>query len=275
MKEFLLYPAIDLRHGQAVRLYKGDYDQMTVYDSDPAAVAVRFQEAGAKFLHVVDLDGAKEGSQQNRPVIESIVKATGLPVQVGGGIRNGDTLEALFSLGVTRAILGTAAVNEPEFVRVALREYGEKIAIGIDAKDGMVAVNGWLETSTISAIDLGRELKAAGATRVIFTDISRDGTLTGPNIPAIVEMAERTGLGVIASGGIKDTSDLLELAKYQGKGVIGSIIGKAIYNGNIELASAIQEVNSDLAADSGEGAAEKLSAVSALSPEERDAKGRA
>ncbi|PWK13011.1 1-(5-phosphoribosyl)-5-[(5-phosphoribosylamino)methylideneamino]imidazole-4-carboxamide isomerase [Tumebacillus permanentifrigoris] len=243
MSEFLLYPAIDLRNGQAVRLYKGDYDQMTVYDNDPASVAVRFKEAGAKFLHVVDLDGAKEGSQQNRPVIEAIVKATGLPVQVGGGIRNGETLEALFSLGVQRAILGTAAVNEPEFVRAALQEYGEKIAIGIDAKDGMVAVNGWLETSTITAIDLGRELKGAGATRVIFTDISRDGTLTGPNIPAIVEMAEKTGLGVIASGGIKDTNDLLELATYRGRGVIGSIIGKAIYNGNIELVDAIREVN--------------------------------
>lgn len=247
MNEFILYPAIDLRDGQAVRLYKGDYDQMTVYDSDPAAVARRFKEAGARFLHVVDLDGAKEGSPKNRPVIEAIVKASGLPVQVGGGIRTGETLEALFSLGVERAILGTAAVNRPDFVREALREYGDKINIGIDAKDGMVAVNGWLETSSITAVDLGRELKAAGATRVIFTDIARDGTLTGPNIPAIVEMAEQTGLGVIASGGIKETADLLELAKYQGRGVIGSIIGKAIYNGNIDLASCIREVDTALA----------------------------
>jgi phosphoribosylformimino-5-aminoimidazole carboxamide ribotide isomerase len=248
MSEFVLYPAIDLRGGQAVRLYKGDYDQMTVYDSDPAAVARRFKEAGARFLHVVDLDGAKEGSQQNRPVIEAIVKASGLPVQVGGGIRNGETLEALFSLGVARAILGTAAVNEPEFVRAALREYGEKIAIGIDAKDGRVAVNGWLETASVTAIELGRELKGAGATRVIFTDISRDGTLSGPNVAAIVEMAEKTGLGVIASGGIKETGDLLELAQYKGRGVIGSIIGKAIYNGNIDLAAAIREVDAAVGA---------------------------
>jgi phosphoribosylformimino-5-aminoimidazole carboxamide ribotide isomerase len=243
MSEFVLYPAIDLRAGQAVRLSKGDYDQMTVYDSDPAAVARRFKDAGARFLHVVDLDGAKEGSQQNRPVIEAIVKASGLPVQVGGGIRTGETLEALFSLGVVRAILGTAAVKQPDFVRAALKEYGEKIAIGIDAKDGRVAVNGWLETSDVTAVELGRELKSAGAVRVIFTDISRDGMLTGPNIPAIVELAEKTGLGVIASGGIKETADLLELAKSRRKGVIGSIIGKAIYNGNIDLAAAIQEVD--------------------------------
>lgn len=242
MSEFLLYPAIDLLDGQAVRLYKGDYEQKTVYDADPAAVARRFKEAGARYLHVVDLNGAKEGSPHNRPVIEAIVQASGLPVQVGGGIRNGDTLEALFALGVSRAILGTAAVNQPEFVRDALKEYGEKIAIGIDAKDGLVAVNGWLETSSITAVELGRELKAAGATTVIFTDISRDGTLTGPNVAATVEMAEKTGLGVIASGGIKETGDLLELAKYRGKGVIGSIIGKAIYNGNIDLATAIRDV---------------------------------
>jgi len=248
MSEFILYPAIDLKDGQAVRLFKGDYDQMTVYDRDPAAVARRFQQAGARFIHVVDLDGAKDGSQKNRAVIEAIVTASGLPVQVGGGIRSGDTLEALFAAGVQRAILGTAAVNQPEFVRAALREYGDKIAIGIDAKDGRVAVNGWLETSDITAIDLGRELQAAGATRVIFTDIARDGTLTGPNIPAIVEMAEQTGLGVIASGGIKDTGDLLALAQYRAKGVVGSIIGKAIYNGNIDLATAIDEVGAAVTA---------------------------
>jgi len=246
MNEFILYPAIDLKDGQAVRLYKGDYDRMTVYDKDPASVAKRFRDAGASFLHVVDLDGAKDGSQQNRAVIEAIVKASGLPVQVGGGIRSGDALEALFAAGAARAILGTAAVNQPDFVRAALKEYGDKIAIGIDAKDGMVAVNGWLETSGVTAIELGCELKAAGATRVIFTDIARDGTLTGPNIPAIVEMAERTGLGVIASGGIKETNDLLQLAKYKGKGVVGSIIGKAIYNGNIDLGTAITAVEEAL-----------------------------
>ncbi|TCP55879.1 1-(5-phosphoribosyl)-5-[(5-phosphoribosylamino)methylideneamino] imidazole-4-carboxamide isomerase [Tumebacillus sp. BK434] len=243
MSEFMLYPAIDLRGGQAVRLYKGDYEQMTVYDDDPAAVAGRFRAAGAQFLHVVDLDGAKEGSPKNHPVIAEIVSAFGRPVQVGGGIRTGETLEALFSLGVVRAILGTAAVNQPDFVRAALQEYGERIMIGIDAKDGRVAVNGWLETSDVTAVELGRELKAAGASRVIFTDIARDGTLTGPNLPAIVEMAEQTGLGVIASGGIKETNDLLELAKYRGRGVIGSIIGKALYNGNIELTEAIREVD--------------------------------
>jgi phosphoribosylformimino-5-aminoimidazole carboxamide ribotide isomerase len=242
MKEFLLYPAIDIRGGKAVRLLRGDYNAMTVYNDNPASVAKGFEEQGARFIHVVDLDGAKEGSQQNRAVIAEVVKSVQVPVQVGGGIRNGETLEALFALGVSRCILGTAAVEKPDFVKDALKEYGEKIAIGIDAKDGMVAVNGWLETSSVSAIELGQQLKQWGATRIIFTDISRDGTLTGPNIPAIVEMAKHTELSVIASGGVKETSDLLKLAEYRNQGVAGAIIGKAIYTGNIDLRQAIAEI---------------------------------
>jgi phosphoribosylformimino-5-aminoimidazole carboxamide ribotide isomerase len=242
MKEFLLYPAIDIHEGKAVRLLRGDYHAVTVYNDNPASVAKGFEEQGARFIHVVDLDGAKEGSQQNRAVIAEIVKSVQVPVQVGGGIRNGETLEALFALGVSRCILGTAAVEKPDFVKDALKEYGEKIAIGIDAKDGMVAVKGWLETSSVSAIELGKQLKQWGATRIIFTDISRDGTLTGPNIPAIVEMAKQTELSVIASGGVKETSDLLKLAEYRNQGVAGAIIGKAIYTGNIDLRQAIAEI---------------------------------
>ncbi len=242
MNDFIIYPAIDLHGGQAVRLLKGDYQQMTVYDRDPVAVARRFQMAGASELHLVDLDGAKAGAQQNGAVIEAIVKATDLAVQVGGGIRSTETLERLFSLGVKRAILGTAAVKRPELVRVALREYGEQILIGIDAKAGKVAVDGWLETSELTAVEMARELRAAGATRVIYTDISRDGTLAGPNVQGIVELAEQTGLEVIASGGIKEVGDLLQLARYRRAGVVGSIVGRALYEGQIDLAQALTAV---------------------------------
>ncbi|BCJ87937.1 1-(5-phosphoribosyl)-5-[(5-phosphoribosylamino)methylideneamino]imidazole-4-carboxamide isomerase [Effusibacillus dendaii] len=250
-QEFIIYPAIDILGGKAVRLLRGDYGEKTVYSDEPAAVAQKWVEQGADFIHVVDLDGAKEGSQQNRPVIESIVKHVPVPVQVGGGIRTGETLEALFSIGVARCILGTAAVREPEFVKQALVEYGERIAIGIDAKDGYVAVNGWLETSDVTAVELGRELKSHGATRVIFTDIARDGTLTGPNLAANIEMARQTGLKVIASGGVKDTNDLIELAKYRIDGVAGAIVGKALYAGNIELADALARIKQGLSNEGG------------------------
>lgn len=249
--EFILYPAIDILGGKAVRLLRGDYNEQTVYNDSPVDAALNWVEQGAAFVHVVDLDGAKEGSQQNRPVIEQIVKGVPVPVQVGGGIRSGETLEALFSLGVARCILGTAAVREPDFVRQALAEFGEKIAIGIDAKNGWVAVNGWLETSDISAIELGKQLRDWGATRVIFTDIARDGTLTGPNLAASIELAEQTGLKVIASGGVKETGDLLQLAKYRNVGVAGAIIGKALYTGSMDLQDAIRQIDQTLTATEG------------------------
>lgn len=245
--EFILYPAIDILGGKAVRLLRGDYGEMTVYSDNPAEVARKWVEQGAEFIHLVDLDGAKEGSQQNRPVIEEIVKSVPVPVQVGGGIRTGEALEALFSLGAARCILGTAAVRNPDFVKQALAEYGGKIAIGIDAKNGWVAVDGWLETSDISAVELGRQLKDWGASRVIFTDIARDGTLSGPNLAANIELAEATGLKVIASGGVRETKDLLELAKYRSAGVAGAIIGKALYAGSIGLRSAIDQVRRAMA----------------------------
>ncbi|WP_018132077.1 1-(5-phosphoribosyl)-5-[(5-phosphoribosylamino)methylideneamino]imidazole-4-carboxamide isomerase [Effusibacillus pohliae] len=250
--EFVLYPAIDILGGKAVRLLRGDYDEQTVYHDNPVDAARQWVGQGAEFIHVVDLDGAKAGSQQNRPVIEQIVKSVPVPVQVGGGIRNGETLEALFSLGVARCILGTAAVREPDFAKQALVEYGERIVIGLDAKNGWVAVNGWLETSDVSAIELGRQLKEWGATRVIFTDIARDGTLSGPNLAANIELAEQTGLKVIASGGVKETNDLLQLVKYRHVGVAGAIIGKALYTGSIRLQSAAEQVKQALAADGGE-----------------------
>lgn len=251
---FTLYPAIDILEGQAVRLLRGDYEAKTTYADNPADVAAKWVEQGANFIHVVDLDGAKQGSPRNRPVIEEIVKSVPVPVQVGGGIRNRETLEGLFSIGVARCILGTAAIQEPELVQYALAQYGEKIAIGIDAKNGFVAVNGWLQTSQVSAIDLALQLKEWGATRVIFTDIARDGTLAGPNLAANVELAKRTGLQVIASGGVKQTTDLIELAKYQKDGVEGAIIGKALYTGNIDLQEALARVDRVLTQSSGRDA---------------------
>lgn len=242
MSEFILYPAIDIRDGKAVRLLRGDYQAMTVYHDHPAEVAQNFVKQGAQFLHVVDLDGAKDGSLRNREAIAEIVRSVPIPVQVGGGIRNGETLESLFRLGVARCILGTAAVEQPDFVREALQKYGEKIAIGIDARDGRVAVKGWLETADILAVDLGKQLKEWGATRVIFTDIARDGTLTGPNLPAIVRMAEETGLGVIASGGVKEIADVQALAAHRAQGVAGAIIGKALYAGKVDLSQALAAV---------------------------------
>jgi phosphoribosylformimino-5-aminoimidazole carboxamide ribotide isomerase len=240
--EFRLYPAIDIRDGKAVRLFKGDYEQMTVYHEHPPEVARAWEAQGAQFLHVVDLDGAKNGVRSNQHVIRQIVEAVNIPVQVGGGIRDMQTLESYLELGVARCILGTAAVQNPGFVKDALNLYGDKIVIGLDAKDGKVAVNGWLETSDITAVELGKQLARHGATRVIFTDIARDGTLNGPNVPAIVQLAQETGLKVIASGGVKSVDDLVELAGYAHHGVAGAIIGKALYTGAIRLSEAIQAV---------------------------------
>jgi phosphoribosylformimino-5-aminoimidazole carboxamide ribotide isomerase len=251
--EFVLYPAIDILDGKAVRLVRGDYNDKTTYADNPAEAALQWAGQGASYIHVVDLDGAKEGSPKNRPVIEEIVKRVAVPVQVGGGIRSGETLEALFSLGVSRCILGTAAIETPEFVQHALAEYGERIAIGIDAKNGWVAVNGWLETSSVSAIELGRQLQDWGATRVIFTDIARDGTLTGPNLAASIELAEQTGLMVIVSGGVKETDDLLELARFRQAGIAGAIVGKALYAGNIDLREALNRVKQAIEPQSVDG----------------------
>jgi len=250
VNEYILYPALDLKDGQCVRLTRGDYNAMTVYNSEPPAVAAEFADAGAKWLHVVDLDAAREGDpsqldqpvRDNRDVIAQIVGRVSIPIQVGGGIRTMQRLERLFEAGVSRCILGTAAVSNPAFVTEALRNYGERIAIGVDAKDGMVAVHGWTETSDVSATELGKRLAAAGATRVIFTDIARDGMLGGPNVQAIVRMAQETGLAVIASGGVRSAENLVELARHRSEGVAGAIIGKALYTGHVNLREAIDAV---------------------------------
>lgn len=232
-----IYPAIDLRGGQVVRLTKGDYDRMTVYASDPAGIAERFAAQGAAYLHVVDLDGAKDGTLHNFSAVAAITKAAGLFVEVGGGIREMARIEKYLSLGVNRCILGTAAVNNPAFLKEALREFGAHIAVGVDAKDGFVAVSGWLELTEKRGVDYCSELRDLGVKTVVYTDISRDGMLIGPNHALYDALSGITGLDVIASGGVTTVDDVRQLA---GTGIHGAIIGKALYAGKITLSEALE-----------------------------------
>ncbi|MFC4077495.1 1-(5-phosphoribosyl)-5-[(5-phosphoribosylamino)methylideneamino]imidazole-4-carboxamide isomerase [Salinithrix halophila] len=239
---FTLYPAIDLRGGQCVRLFQGDYDAETVYDKDPVAVARRWVEQGAEWLHVVDLDAARSGEPVNLPVIREVVSAIEVPIQVGGGVRDMDRLEALLDLGVARVVIGSAAIDDPDFVQAALARHGDQIALGLDARNGRVATHGWLDDSEVLAEDLAQKMVSLGAETFIFTDISRDGTLSGPNIPAVRNLALATGKKVIASGGVKSVSNLLELSRYRVEGVEGAIVGKALYTGDVELSEALSAV---------------------------------
>lgn len=240
---FTLYPAIDLRGGRCVRLLQGDYDCETVYDTDPVAVAKRWESEGAKWLHLVDLDAARTGEPINLPVIRQIAAAVHIPIQVGGGIRDRKRADELFAAGVRRLILGSAAIENVAFVKQLLIDHGDRIAIGIDARDGFVATHGWLETSQVKAEDLAIELVRAGAQTFIFTDISRDGTLSGPNTHAIRKLAEVSGGKVIASGGVSSTEDLVRLAAHAEQGVVGAIIGRALYTGDVVLSEALGAVD--------------------------------
>ena len=234
-------PAIDLLDGRCVRLYQGDYEQSQVFNENPLEVALQFQNQGATRLHVVDLDGAKEGNSVNLDTIAEIVKNLTIPVQVGGGLRNKASIERLFNLGVERAIVGTVAVENPELVKQLCEEFPQKIAIGIDARNGKVATKGWLETSTVEATDLAQQISDKAAA-IIYTDISRDGTLVGPNMEALREVAEISPVPVIASGGISSLTDLLGLLSVESLGVNGVIVGKAIYTGAVDLTEAIQAI---------------------------------
>ncbi|MDR6225635.1 1-(5-phosphoribosyl)-5-[(5-phosphoribosylamino)methylideneamino]imidazole-4-carboxamide isomerase [Desmospora profundinema] len=242
---FTLYPAIDLRGGRCVRLFQGDYDQETVYDNDPVAVARRFAGQGALWLHVVDLDAARTGEPVNMEVIRKMVRAVDCPVQVGGGVRGMERLQQLLDAGVQRVVIGSAAVDNPSFVKEALGRYGDRIALGLDARDGMVATHGWLDTSDVPAERLAKEMVALGAETFIFTDIARDGTLTGPNVEAIRSLAQVTGREVIASGGVRTNDDLSELARYRDEGVAGAIVGKALYTGAVCLDEALLSVKKE------------------------------
>lgn len=232
----IVFPAIDLYEGKAVRLQRGDYNKMTVYSNCPSELGKKFAECGAEYIHTVDLEGAKNGTTPNLSVVAEIASASGLPVQIGGGIRNMETVEKYLSAGVARVIIGTAAVTDPEFLCEAVGKYGERIAVGVDIKDGMAAIRGWLEKSELSAYGLFDRLQSAGVKTVICTDISKDGMLSGTNTDLYRELMERYSLDIVASGGVTTVSDIAELRKM---GMYGAIVGKALYQGNIDLREAV------------------------------------
>ena len=234
-----IFPAIDLSGGQVVRLYQGDYDKMTVYGADPCAVAREFVAAGAKYLHVVDLDGAKDGTLANFDTIAALAKQGGLYIEVGGGIRTEERIQKYLDLGVSRCILGTIAVKDFEFTARMAKKYGDQIAVGVDARDGYVAVSGWLETSQEKGVDFCRRLRDAGVQTVIYTDISRDGAEQGTNLELYRELAGIEGLSITASGGVSSIDELKEL---QTIGTHAAILGKALYTGRLDLAEVIKEV---------------------------------
>lgn len=235
----LVIPAIDLRGGKCVRLVEGRADRETVYSGDPVAVALKWQAGGARWLHVVDLDGAFRGEPVHLPVIREIIGAVSIPVEVGGGIRERGAVEEVLNCGAARAIVGTVAVYNPDLVRGLTRDFGEKIVVSVDCRDGVVAVRGWESLAGIRAAAFGRQLKKFGVKRVVFTDIRRDGTLKGPNLAAVADFARETGLKVIASGGVSRAEDIRELRKLEELGVEAVIIGKALYDGRLTIQEAI------------------------------------
>lgn len=232
-----LFPAIDLIGGCAVRLVKGDYAQKTVYSDNPAEVARSFAAAGAKYLHVVDLEGAKDGGTPNLETIKNIVEKGGLLVEVGGGIRSEKVIKKYLDAGVFRVILGTAAVQNPLFLEEMVQKYGEKIAVGVDIKDGMVAIKGWTEVSAESCFDFCEKLQKIGVKTIICTDISKDGLLSGTNLELYKELSEKFSVDIVASGGVTTLDDVKKLADM---GMYGAILGKALYTGNIDLKAAVE-----------------------------------
>ena len=235
----LVIPAIDLKEGKCVRLDQGLMERDTVYSDNPAAQALAWQAQGAELLHIVDLDGAFAGEPKNRAAIEAIVKALQIPTQLGGGIRDMATIEAYLGMGVGRVIIGTAAQRNPELVREACGKFPGRIVVGIDAKNGMVAVQGWAEVTDITAIELARKFAGDGVAAIVYTDISRDGMLQGPNIEATRQLAEAIPIPVIASGGISSLRDIENLMAVEASGIAGAITGKAIYSGAMDLTAAI------------------------------------
>ena len=234
-----LYPAIDMKDGRCVRLQQGRFDQVKIYSDSPAEVAALWESKGASFLHLVDLDGALRGRSVNAECIRQIVQTVQIPTELGGGIRTLNDIEEVLELGVYRAIIGTKAVEDPDMLRQAVERFGaEHIVVGIDAKDGMVAVNGWEEVSQVSAMELALQMKEMGVKTIIYTDISRDGMLSGPNVEATKRLSDATGLDVVASGGVSCMEDLRKIHE---AGIHGAIMGKSLYEGRIDLAEAVME----------------------------------
>ena len=235
----IVFPAIDLKQGQVVRLAEGDMARATVYGDDPAAQAMLFAEAGSQFLHVVDLDGSFAGRAENLSAVEAIVECFPGHVQLGGGIRTREAVSGWFDLGVSRVVMGTAALKDPQFVRDMAAEFPGGIVVAVDARDGMVATEGWAELSDVSILDLARRFEDAGVASLLFTDIGRDGMLKGCNIEATVDLARRVDLPVIASGGVKGLDDIRLLALHAKEGIEGVITGRALFEGRLDLATAI------------------------------------
>ncbi|QRG07809.1 1-(5-phosphoribosyl)-5-[(5-phosphoribosylamino)methylideneamino]imidazole-4-carboxamide isomerase [Xanthobacter dioxanivorans] len=239
MASVILFPAIDLKDGLAVRLEQGDMARATVFNRDPAAQAAEFETLGFRYLHLVDLDGAFAGKPVNAAAVERILETVSIPVQLGGGIRDLATVEAWLGKGVTRVILGTAAVRDPDFVKQAARAHPGRIAVGLDARDGRVAVEGWAETSDLAAVDIARRFEDAGVSAIIYTDIARDGLLKGLNIEATVALAEAVNLPVIASGGLASLADIEALLEPRARKLEGAITGRALYDGRLDAREAL------------------------------------
>lgn len=232
-----LFPAIDLFDKKVVRLFKGDYNDMTVYSCSPVSVALDFQRLGAKYIHVVDLEGAKDGTTPNIDVVREIAHKTDLFVEIGGGIRSMDTLDRYFESGVSRAIIGTAAITDEEFLRAAIAKYGEKIAVGADVKDGYIAIKGWVEKSNVTLDEFFAKMQAIGVCTVICTDISKDGAMRGTNLSMYAALSHKYSVNIVASGGVSTLDDVKALTDMQ---IYGAIIGKAYYTGAIDLAEALE-----------------------------------
>lgn len=228
----LIYPAIDIKNGKCVMLTQGKFDEEKIYYEDPKEVAKLWQEKGAKFLHIVDLDGALEGKSKNLSIIEEIVKEINIPIQLGGGIRSLKTIKTLINIGVNRVIIGTKAIQDREMLKKAVNMYGEKIVVAIDAKSGYVAVDGWTKTSTVDALEFAKEIEGLEVKTIVYTDIEMDGMLKGPNFEAIKKMKKNVSIDIIASGGVSSVDDLQKLSEI---GVAGAIVGKALYEGKIDL----------------------------------------
>lgn len=228
----ILFPAIDIRDGKCVRLIQGDYDQEIIYNDSPTAMALEWEKQGADYIHVVDLDGAKTGNSLNREAIQAIAKSVSIPVQVGGGIRTMEIIEAHIASGVSRVIIGTAAIQDKPFLKQAVEKYGDKIAVSIDARKGFVATDGWTETSDVLAVDLLHELEEIGVKTVIYTDILKDGMMQGPNFHELEMMDKASSIDIVASGGVSTEEDIVQLRELD---LYGAIIGKALYEGKISL----------------------------------------
>ncbi|HOM02368.1 MAG TPA: 1-(5-phosphoribosyl)-5-[(5-phosphoribosylamino)methylideneamino]imidazole-4-carboxamide isomerase [Acetivibrio sp.] len=233
----IIYPAVDIKDGRCVRLVQGEFDKVTVYSDDPVEMGLKWEKMGAEYLHVIDLDGARTGNVHNTPIISEMAVKLGIPVQLGGGIRTIEMIETILCKGIHRVILGTSAVQNPELVKQALKTFEGSVVIGIDAKDGMVAIEGWAKTSEFTAIGFAKKMEELGAKTIIYTDISRDGMLAGPNLKAMEEMVKAVNIEVIASGGVSNINDIKNLKEV---GVSGVIVGKALYTGDLDLKEAIE-----------------------------------